>query len=233
MKIQRKWRKRKQARALTKRFNTLQTRVYNNLNDGWIDTYQSPYSIDAVGIFKDFTSLAAINCGSTDHLGRIGNKIVLKKIQMKAQLRVAKDDEYNEVRLIMVQIDCPQIGQTPSIQDILETSDVYSFYKKDSKIRFKILWDKVYQLSNAHLTVGAPGATTDMNGCPYKNFLHLDKTWKFPKGIPVYYSGTGVLPQTGHVTKNMIWLLAVSDSTTTIVTGSPTLGYSVRLSFDP
>ncbi len=48
--------------------------------------------------------------------------------------QTAKDDEYNEFRMILVQIPCPIIATTPSIQDILETSDVYSFYKKDSKI---------------------------------------------------------------------------------------------------
>ena len=236
-KIQRRFRKyRKRRKPLYKRFKTLQTRVYNNLQAGWIDTMQSPYSVDSVGVFKDFTSLAAINCSNTEHDSRIGNKIVIKKIQMKAQIKVAKDDPYNEFRMILVQIDCPVIGQSPSIQNILEDSqitDVYSFYKKDSKIRYKILYDKTFQLSNADKTVGQAPATTDLAGCPYKNYIHLEKTWKFPKGIPVHYSGSGVPPATGNVTKNMLWLLCVSDSTTTIVTGSPTIGYNVRLSYDP
>lgn len=238
VRLQRAWRSRQRRKKtgynkLIKSHTTLARRVYNNLQPGWIDTNQAPISIDAVGLFKDFASLTGINCSATDHLNRIGNKITVKKIQMKAQIKVAKDDEYNEFRMLLVQIPCPIIGTTPSIQDILETSDVYSFYKKDSKISYKILYDKVFQMSNAHLTVGAPGATVDMNGCPYKNFIHFNKTWNFPKGIPVHYSGSGVLPQTGHVTKNMLWLVMVSDSTTTVITGSPTIGYNVRLSFDP
>lgn len=238
--IQKNWRKyrryRKKRKPLYRRFKTLQRRVYNNLQDGWIDTNQSPISVDSVGVFKDICSLASINCNGTEHDNRIGNKIVVKKIQFKAQIKVAKDDPYNEFRMMLVQIDCPIIGTTPSIQDILEDSqitDVYSFYKKDSKIRFKILYDKTFQLSNADKDVGQAPAVTELAGCPYKNYIHLDKTWKFPKGIPVHYSGSGVPPQTGHVTKNMLWLLCVSDSTTTIITGSPTIGYNCRLSYDP
>lgn len=225
--IQRAWRKKRA-------FKRLKNKVYQNVQPGWQDIYLQPFNVDSVGVWKDITGSDTIVTG-TEHDNRTGNKITLQKLSIKAKVQVAMDDQFNEVRLILVNIPCPLIGSTPSVQDILETSDVYSFYKKDSKVHYQIIWDKTYQLSNAHQSVGSLPAVVDLAGCPYKNYIHIEKKFKFNKGkgLPVWYQNNGLAPNINHVTKNHVWLLAISDSTNTFPTGAPTLGINARIKFAP
>jgi len=231
-KIQRKWRARRKYRQYRKKkplyskVKSLQKIVYNNLQPGWKDTFQPPVAVGAGGdITGDFCGLENIAQG-TGHDDRIGNKIVLKKIHLKGNIQVARGDIYNELRVIIFSL--PDVCTTvpPTILDILEMGDLYSFYKKDSKIKYKIHYDKTWQLSNPYAEVGTV-TPVGLNGMCYPNYIHWETTLNFPKGHPVWYGSAGV----GTPTKGGLYMLRISDSLSAIPSGHPTIAAYCRMTY--
>jgi len=229
--IQRAWRKRRYKKynknTCKKQLKKLKKIVYNNINPGWKDTYQAPTAVGAGGeITGDFCGLENIAQG-TNHDDRIGNKIVVKQIHFKGNIQVARGDIYNEIRQII--FSTPDVCTTdpPAIQDILETGDLYSFYKKNSKIKFKIHYDKTWQMSNPYSEVGTV-TPVGLNGMCYPNYIHWEIKLKFPKGHPIWYGNASV----GSPTKGAFFLLRISDSLSAIPSGHPTVANYCRMLYD-
>ena len=232
MKIQRafrRYRRRRQGYSLTSQVRRLKRKVYNNLQNCWIDTIQNPVGHGAGGtINPDFCSLQQIPQGD-DHDERQGNKIVVKSISIKGQLRNANGDIFNEMRIIVFSLtDDPAPGATLTVGDILQNGDLYSHYKKNSTFKYRIHWDQTYQMSNPLATVATQPSSTDLCGCPYRDFIHIEKKIKF-KNHQVWYRGSSA----GACIKGGIYLLVISDSLNQLPTGHPTFGYQVRMLYDP
>ena len=229
MRIQRAYRRYRKRRTLRNQIKNLKRKVYNNLQNCWIDTIQTPIGSGAGGtINPDFCSLQQIPQGD-DHDERQGNKIVVKNISIKGQLRNANGDIFNEFRIIVFSLtDDPAPGATLSVSDILQNGDLYSHYKKNSTYKYKIHWDKTYQMSNPLATVATQPTSTDLCGCPYRDFIHIEKKIKF-KNHQVWYRGSTA----GACIKGGIYLLTISDSLNQLPTGHPTFGWQIRMHYDP
>lgn len=227
--IQRAWRRRKNANLRTQ-VKRLKRKVYNNLQNCWIDTIQNPVGSGAGGyINPDFCSLQQIAQGD-DHDQRQGNKITVKSISIKGQMRCANGDIFNEFRVIVFSlVDDPPPGASIVVGDILQNGDLYSHYKKNSTYKYKIHWDKTYQMSNPLATVATQPTSTDLNGCPYRDFIHIEKKIKFKNGHQVWYRS----PTAGVAIKGGIYMLTISDSLNQLPTGHPTFGYQIRMAYDP
>lgn len=205
--------------------NSLKQIVYNNLQPCWIDTQQTMTAGAGGTIFPNFCGLQSIAQGD-DQNQRQGNRIVVKSIHLRGLLNVAVGDTFNQYRFIVFSTP-DNTPTTPSVSDILETSDLYSFYKKNSSIKYKIHWDKTYQMSNVLANVGTV-APTELNGCPYPNYITVDKTIKFKNHI-IWYRGVG----NGQPIKNAIYCLVVSDSISQVPSGHPQYSYYSRMNYDP
>ena len=224
-----RWARRRKRNNLKKQIKNLKRKVYNNLQNCWIDTIQTPVGSGAGGtINPDFCSLQQIPQGD-DHNERQGNKITVKSISIKGQLRNANGDIFNEFRIIVFSLpDDPAPGSSITVSDILQNGDLYSHYKKDSAYKFDIHWDKTYQMSNPLATVATQPSSTDLCGCPYKDFIHIEKKIKF-YNHQVHYRGATA----GACIKGGIYLLTISDSLNQLPTGHPTFGYQIRMHYDP
>lgn len=226
-------RKKYKKKSTQSQLNSLKEKVYNNLQPCWLDTQQTMSPGAGGTVFPDFCGLQQIPQGD-DHDNRQGNKIAVKQIHLKGLLSVAIGDIFNQYRFIIFSTpDNPTT--TPAVSDILETSDLFSFYKKNSPIKFQVHWDKTYQMSNVLASVGTV-APTELNGCPYPNYIHVDKKIKIrdrfskTKGpLSVWYRG----PTNGQPIKNAIYCLVISDSISQVPSGHPSFVYYSRMHYDP
>lgn len=222
VRLQRKYKKKRKSKG-----STLAAKVNKLINAQatWWDAYIS---------ISPSTSGGYTNIGLTDIIKgtsanqRIGDKIELKSISMKFFVSLLNGsalnaDAFNNIRIILVQFPQPMtsgVGVLPS--DVLETGDVLSHYKKDSKVKYKILFDSLYYLDNQGFGSGAASnpvwtpATTHQKRC-FKDI-------KFPKGLSVTYNSSNV------VVANDVQLLMVSDSS---LTPHPNVQGRIRLNFQP
>ena len=224
--IQRAFRARRKKKSLQKQVSRLKRTVYDHMQNNWIDTTFVPTGISSAGtIYPNFTSMLDILKGDADNT-RFGDKICLKKLQMKGQFACSPTDVFNEVRIIIFTVPDPNSQALQvSVTDVLENADVYSFYKKKSRINFNILLDKTFQLSNPRAQVGLPAV--NLNGCPYKDFIHWETSINL-KGLKVHYRPNAT--QGNNVLKNGLFMLLISDSA---LPSNPTFGYQARLSYAP
>lgn len=226
--------RRKKKRTLASKVKAIQKRVYENINECWKDNTVTMSASAGGTVFPDFCALSNISQG-TDPDQRIGNKITLKKIQMKGLVQVAIGDIYNEIRMIIFSTtDATGNGNTPSVSEILQpggpgaVADMYSFYRKQSPIKFKILYDTVFKLSNALQNVGTVTPTV-LNGCPYPDFIHWEKTIHFKNGQEIWYRGIA----NGLPTRGAVHMLLISNSTNAIPTGHPQIAFRSRITYMP
>lgn len=155
---------------------------------------------------------------------RVGQKIVITKIQLKGQIQMvyssltpSLNDAYNQCRFILIMYQSTA-GSSPVMDDILEQPGtagskfvMNSLYKKNPKFKYRVLYDKVHNLywRNASGYVG---------GCP--NIKNLNITRKL--NHEVHYSTTGLI--TGWIPLLMI----VSDSG---ALNHPQFAYTSRISY--
>lgn len=224
----RRYRARKrQGSSLRNQVRRLKKKVYNNLQPCWIDSVGTMTAGAGGTIFPNWCSLQDIAQGD-DHDQRQGNKITVKSIQVKGQIQVAVGDVYNIYRMIIFSLtDDPAPGAPLAVSDILQTSDLYSFYKKDSNFKYKIHYDHSFKMSNALASVGTVTPTA-LNGCPYPNYIRFEKTFTF-KNHQVHYRG----PTNGPANKGGIYCLVISDSLSQVPSGHPDMTYRTRMSYDP
>lgn len=148
-----------------------------------------------------FNSCCLVPQGTTD-VTRVGNKIMIKNINLKGTLTL--DDQGtgsipNGIIRIIVFIDKQANGATAAVTDILKTATFASFRNMDQVDRFTILKDKVYTIR-----------------CQSSNALHTGASaiyFAMSKkcNIPIHYSST-----TGAITEiksNNVGLLYIADGT--------------------
>lgn len=143
---------------------------------------------------------------------RVGDKIMIKRIQLKVTVTVG--DGLNTYRILMVRFGhCPTANL--GIQNVLENYNnttpfqIMSFFKRNAPSKYEILWD-----SGVQSVVG--NAST--NTLPYtsRTIKNYNVVRKYKKGKLVQYSASG--PSTE--TNGFIYVVAVSDSAI-----APNLGF--------
>lgn len=187
--------------------------VYQDIEHRWQDDINFSFSIPGAG--GDVIPLGLETIIQGDNIeNRTGNKITLKSLHLKGQIIVA--DTHNFVRLMLVMVNSLQQIVIPS--DILQPDTVsnnptiYSPYKKESKIKFKVLLDKMYKLQQQ-----AAGST-------YPFLQNVDLSYRWKKGHTVTYN----LPTASVPIYWFPVLVVLSDSA---VPGHPQGRFAKRLNW--
>lgn len=184
----------------------------------WQDDINFTMSIPGAGgdIFP--IGLEFINQGDNINQ-RTGNKITLSSLYLKGQMIVA--DSHNFVRILLVMVN--SLNQIIIPSDILQPDTtttnptIYSPFRKESKIKFRVLIDKMYKLQQ------------QAAGSVYPEIVNVDlsynfKTKKDPNGCTITYN------QQGNSTP-IYWyplVIAISDSQ---ITTHPAFRGSKRLTW--
>lgn len=202
------WNQKKKSKStktttLTKKVAKLQKTVNANTQRCWVDEYTNLSSITSTGQFN-FSFLDLENIPATTPLGpttRIGNKITINKINLTFNQVASTSDDYNFCRyIVFILPETPAPISSLNVDDIIQGTalGVDEFYKKDGKVKFTILYDKVVMTS----------LINDSNVAKkWKVRLHKCKRW--PKnGLSVHYKDANI----GNPIKNIIGILAISDS---------------------
>ncbi len=150
--IQRAWRRRRRRRGNLKyKVRKISKIVYKDIEHRWQDDMSYSETIPGAGGSGVQIGLDTISTQPTGPLtndDRLGNKITLKKFYLKGQLIQA--DSHNFCRLILAEV--VSLAQIVVTADILQPDPVsgnptiYSPYRKESRIKFKVLLDKFYKL---------------------------------------------------------------------------------------
>lgn len=228
-----KYRKRKRKNTtLTKRVAKLSKQVYANQNPGWVDAIQPNYNIDSDGtIDMNFFNINQIigvgqNSQVADPKSRLGNKITGKKLELRFHCQPAKNDIFNVLRIIIFKVPDPTTTP-PTVLDILQTQDVYSWYRKDPVVKWKKLYETTIQLQCFFSEVTQGTDTFKLQGQYYPAYKNIKYTIDL-KDMPIWFKNlTGNLP-----TRNQIGIMMISDSDDA-ATGHPRITIRSRFHFDP
>lgn len=216
IKFQRKYKKRYRKPNLSTQVRRLKQKVNKDIEHRWSDDITYSFNIPAAGGTVEALGLELISTTAGPGLNndRLGNKLTLKSIYIKGQLLVA--DPRNFVRVLLV--------QTISLDQIVVASDIlqpdpsttnptlYSPYRKESRIKYKVLHDKFYKLQ------------TQAAGSIYPSVLNIDMSAKWVKGLTITYNS----PLAGVPIYSNVYIVAISDS---VATAHPSFRGSKRLTW--
>lgn len=178
--IQRAFRRRRR-RGLKSKVKKIARIVYKDIEHRWQDDLAYSEAVPGAGGSGVQIGLDTISTQPTGPLtndDRLGNKITLKKLFLKGQLIVA--DTHNFCRIILAEV--VSLAQIVVTADILEPDPasgnptIYSPYKKESRIKFKVLKDKFYKLQ------------TQAAGSIYPFLVNVDMSYSWPKGLTITYN---------------------------------------------
>jgi len=209
--IQRAFRRKRKRTSLAKQVRILKKKVNADTDNRWHDSFYLATSIPNTGVFLDVGNLANIPAGDA-YNQRQGNKITLKSINIS--FNFLPRDQYNRFRVIGFMIGQQTLG-APALNDILQditgtgatAPNVDSPYKKDSKLKYKILFDDRFTLQpRVYTTIPAGTVYTGAALAPNKWWRKKITFGKAGKAI-YYKDGTASQP-----ILNMIYLLFLSDS---------------------
>lgn len=198
IKLQRKWKRRRP--TLNRQVQRLKKKVNKDIEHRWLDTINYSFSIPGGGGSIEPLGMELISTTPTAGLNddRLGNKITLKSIYIKGQVITA--DTHNFMRLILVKTI--SLNQIVIASDILQpdagTSNptIYSPYRKESRIKYQVLLDKMYKTQQ------------QAAGSVYPFLLNVDMSYKFKKGLTITYNQAGA----SVPIYNNVYLLCLSDS---------------------
>ena len=125
--------------------------------------------------------------GSTQ-VTRIGNRIVIKKVQVRGYFLGIGDtamtvatDEANNLARIIIAVDHQCNGSLPNPEDILSlTTSINSFRDLDNSDRFTILFDHTQEISLKISFEGTDGETTsEERQYPFQFFKNMNLLTQF------------------------------------------------------
>ena len=135
---------------------------------------------------------------------RIGNKIMIHRIQLKSVVTVG--DATNLYRILIIKFGHCPTGSL-GIQNVLENYNnttpfqIMGFFKRNAPSKYKVLYDSGVQ---SLVGDGAAGSTRTIHSQRQHNIV-----LKFPRGELVQYSGSAANTETNGFT----YAVCVSDST--------------------
>jgi len=164
------------------------------------------------------TSLQLTNSGGTLHISsvaqgdgdnaRTGNSLFARCVNIKGILRFnsASSKLYQPCRLMVVQ-DSQQIGDTsPGVTNVLESATTYGHMNSDTVGRFKVLYNKVFNLNT--------GANVSI---PF--------TINLPMRHHIRYNGTAAT----DIQRGGLYFMYMSNES--VSTDQPYMDYECRLSY--
>ncbi len=192
------------SRRKPSKFNRLSRKVakinkqFNmDLEKRWSDDGNFVFQIPGAGGGVQSIGLDLIAQGDNT-TNRTGNKITLKSLHLKGQCITA--DSHNFFRILLVQV--LSLNQIVVPLDVLEPDatsgnpTIYSPYKKESRIKFRVLLDKFYKTQQ------------QAAGSVYPFLLNVDMSYKWKKGLTITYNAAG---QQTPIYNNIL-LVYISDS---------------------
>lgn len=190
------YRRRKRYKARVQTNKRLQTRI-RRLETGRykeLKTYDDTPFNGYVGTTSSFAALSDMAQGDTS-LTREGLQIQPRNLQYKIRCICNPSSTSNALRVIIFK-DRMNNGSVPTVSDLLEAEDTYSFIKHENKPRFKIYRDMYIPL--------AP--TGELVQPMIKGMI------KFSKKTRIYYLGTG--STYANLGRNNIYAMIVADDNT-------------------
>ncbi len=204
----------------------------------WYDIDQSSTAIPLSGSVQPLLALdvwnsQASNANEVRQNQREGNSVLITSHKIKGQVYIDQNftspDVNNKVRIMLVQMTDDNIT-APALTDILEdpTGDraLYSFYKIKGQRRYKVHYDKLFDLQNVEQTASTTaGMSATTSTEKYRREFRVNL--KCPKaGLKVSYA-QGSISGNGPVV-NGLFLIAYSDSA---VLSHPAMFYRSRMRF--
>lgn len=197
----------------------------------WSDT-SVVQTISTAGIVTPLLGLPVWGGGNlTRSFSREGNSIVLTDYRFKGLVEIPApgtpniSDTTNRVRIIIFKTT--GTGTTPGIIDILENSDINSFYKMKGKVKYSVMFDRTYNLTNLYQTSGTAVAAIGNSAEKWRIPFNVSLGKKLGKaGMKCQYSATsggGANP-----VNNALYMLQLSDSG---VVAHPFVTYRSRARF--
>jgi len=200
----------------------------------WYDIDQSSTAVPLAGSVQPMLALNvwAGNNEQRQH-EREGNTLNVTSLNIKGQVYIdqnfASPDSNNKVRIMLVQMTDDNIT-APALTDILEdpTGDraIYSFLKIKGTRRFRVHYDKLFNLQNVEQTASTTaGMSATTSTEKYRREFRIRA--KVPKsGLKVSYQ-QGSISGNGPVV-NGLFIVAYSDSG---VVSHPAMFYRSRMRF--
>ncbi len=143
---------------------------------------------------------------------RVGRKIVIKSVQMKAKYRLSTSTGAtgnNLYRVIIFQ-DKQCNGATAVVLDLLEQADLLSFYNLANSSRFRILLDETKVMNPS---AGAGNGTAN----DFNEVFHF-KEYSIPVNIPIEFDNSASTGAIATIRSNNIGLLVIMNEATEDVT---------------
>lgn len=183
------------------KLKTLAKKVNKDIEHRWSQgnfSFQIPASGgDVIDLGTESIATTPTLPNGTDN--RLGKRITLKRLFLKGQLLVA--DSRNFIRILLVR--ATSLQQIIIASDVLEPDPIsgnpslYSPYRKESKIKFKVLYDKFYKTQ------------TQAAGAVYPAVVNCDLSFTWKSGMSLTYNLDTVQPPIYGDIK----LIVISDST--------------------
>lgn len=201
----------------------------------WYDIDKSSTAIPLSGSVQPLLALDLWDGTNTNRQNqREGNSINMLSYKIHGQVYIdqsfASPDSNNKVRIMLIQMTDDNIT-APVLTDILEdpTGDraIYSFYKIKGQRRFRVHYDKLFNLQNPgqYFANASGSAATSTATESFRKEVRINA--KIPKsGMKVSYS-QGSVSGNGPVV-NGLFLVAYSDSS---VLSHPAMFYRSRMRF--
>lgn len=154
----------------------------------------------------------------TDFTDRIGRKIVMKSLYLRAALYPADTVTADSVNRLLIVYDAQTNGAAPIITDVLKSSSPVAQLNLNNRDRFKILWDKCISCGGQQNTA-TQALSNNHNQISIKKFKKLYHE--------VLFGGTAAT--VGSIQTGSIYLITVSN---VAATDQMTMLYSTRIRFE-
>lgn len=186
------------------RANSKELKFYDSSNLGLAADQQ------VTAAWKGFTVMQDVLL-STEPNGRIGRRIDIKKINIKATITLGArsidqqgvqvaERSKDEVRIVVV-LDKQSNGTDPAPTEIFKEHHILSYRNLSNVDRFKICYDKIHKLEAT--PVGGLGNTTAMGFITGGDFKHISIQKKV--NTPIYFEG-GSSSVTGLIKSNKYYI---------------------------
>ncbi len=142
---------------------------------------------------------------------RIGRRIHLKSINVRALSVVGAASGVDQVHRVVIFVDHQANGSVPAVLDVLASSSVYSQYNPSYTARFDVLLDKTVYLN----ATAEPGS---------------GQVWQWRKGLGAYETrfNSGTAGTVADITTNSLYILTLGSVAAGATSGNTVINSVVQ-----
>lgn len=179
-------------------------------------------TIDIDSTSSNITSTAAVTLISgvatgTDFTDRIGRKIILNSLYVRAYLRPEDDGCANNTVRLAIVYDMQTNGAAPAYTDIFKQATTTAQLNLNNRDRFKILYDKLFALG-AVQTTATQAFSNGHNQFSFKKYIKLRHEMIF----------SGTTAAVGSIQTGAMWIVWLGENA---AGNGATLGWTSRIRF--